>query len=291
MKMKKAIALTTIASIITTASMTSVCFADGSAKDALKEHLIKNVQNSLTSSITGETDTDLDIYKNILQASTADKLPDKLDLRDRGVVPEVREQNPFGTCWGFAAIGATEISILSDLGMTVQEFKDLAGTDLDLSERHLAWFASVPLSEVEGMSEHELAQVGEGRTLLEDDGSAHAHFDIGGFMGYAACLFASGTGPATEEMVPYKANDGSFSTAADWSVDESLRFVNAIELKDSSMLPAPAGRDENGNYVYNEIATEMIKQELLDGHAVSIAYHSDQAMDPDARMIIFKDIL
>ncbi|MCF0145220.1 MAG: hypothetical protein HUJ73_01395, partial [Eubacterium sp.] len=45
------------------------------------------------------------------------------------------------------------------------------------------------------------------------------------------------------------------------------------------------------NYVYNEIATEMIKQELLDGHAVSIAYHADQAMDPDARMIIFKDIL
>ena len=49
-------------------------------------------------------------------------IPEQFDLRsvdtngdgigDRCFVTPVRFQNPFGTCWGFAAIAAAEISIL-----------------------------------------------------------------------------------------------------------------------------------------------------------------------------------
>lgn len=34
---------------------------------------------------------------------------------DRCYVTPVREQNPFGTCWGFASIAAAEISILGSV--------------------------------------------------------------------------------------------------------------------------------------------------------------------------------
>ena len=51
-------------------------------------------------------------------------------------VSSVKQQNPFGTCWGFAAIAAAETSIMSEIGMPVTD-----GWELDLSEHHLAWFA------------------------------------------------------------------------------------------------------------------------------------------------------
>ena len=51
-------------------------------------------------------------------------MPESFDLRsvdtdgdgigDRCYVTPVRFQNPFGTCWGFAAIAAAEISILGN---------------------------------------------------------------------------------------------------------------------------------------------------------------------------------
>ena len=47
------------------------------------------------------------------------------------------------------------------------------------------------------------------------------------------------------------------------------------------MLPAPAGRDEDGNYVYRPEGTEAIKSELLKGRAVGISFKADQSMPQD----------
>lgn len=70
-------------------------------------------------------------------------LPEKFDLRERGVVTPVKLQNPWGSCWGFASIAASETSILSELGTTYDQMP------LDLSERHLARFAVTPRPENE----------------------------------------------------------------------------------------------------------------------------------------------
>ena len=66
-------------------------------------------------------------------------LPSSYDLRDKGVVTPVKRQNPWGTCWGFAAIAAAETSILSEMGTTYEEFP------LDLSESLFASFARTAL--------------------------------------------------------------------------------------------------------------------------------------------------
>lgn len=62
----------------------------------------------------------------------------------------------------------------------------------------------------------------------------------------------------------------------------------AYQLVNSHILPSPAQSDEDGNYVYNSNATDAIKDEILKGRPVTIAYHADQAMDPEAhdRMLI-----
>ena len=40
------------------------------------------------------------------------EFPESLDLREYGLVTPVKLQNPFGTCWGFAAVAAAETSLL-----------------------------------------------------------------------------------------------------------------------------------------------------------------------------------
>ena len=66
-------------------------------------------------------------------------LPSSFDLRDvdgRGYVTPVKFQNPFGTCWGFAAIAAAETSVLGS------HFADdpNAYKTLDFSEKQIAFF-------------------------------------------------------------------------------------------------------------------------------------------------------
>ena len=86
---------------------------------------------------TGE-DVD-DIYTELKWTSVADTFPAKFDLRDRGTVTPVRSQSPWGTCWSFATIAASENSILNSLGLTTDSYREKYGEELDLSEKHLAW--------------------------------------------------------------------------------------------------------------------------------------------------------
>lgn len=167
--------------------------------------------------------------------------------------------------------------------MTTQEYEAVYGEKLDLSEKHLAWFSTMPLGEGED-------QEGEGCFLLNPDTPTSNHYRTGGFMGFASGLLASGMGPIPERMAPYENSEGTDSLAGDWSLDEGMRFACMYQLKDSSILPSPAQWDEDGNYVYNPVATAMIKSELLQGRAISICYHSDQNMDPDAELKLYTDL-
>ena len=223
-------------------------------------------------------------------------LPEKLDLRDYGVVTPVKSQAPWGTCWSFAAIAAAETSILSELGTTYE------ATGLDLSELQIAWFATTPLPDDFG------AQAGEGNVSIA---GGSERLDTGGWIEYATSVFGSGIGPVSENSVPYRNKEGKvftyrdylapeeieerkekdpdfdpdqavcWSYDGDWSVDEQYRFASDFTLENSNRLPGPASwtYDDKGNevYEYNETATAAIKSELAKGRAVHIDFKADQA--------------
>lgn len=271
MNFKKRITALALAAAMAVGTVSSA-LAESTVKDDLASQIAGNIKQSI-SNYLGESAT---VYSNLGVVNWTEAQPSHFDLRERGIVPVSRSQGTLGTCWSFASIAASEISILNSLGMTAEEFEATYGTPMNLSEKHLAWFSTMPIPDGEDED-----QAGEGRHMLNPDSPTSDHYQAGGFMGFASGMFASGMGPTYEVLVPYADSEGTDSMAGDWSLDESLRFAAAYELKDSSILPSPAVRDANGNYTYNPLGTAMIKSELLKGRAVSIIYSAEQSMDPN----------
>ena len=242
--------------------------------------------------------------------------PAKFDLRsvdtdgdgkgDTSYVTPVKFQNPFGTCWGFAATAAAETSIIgSGLaekdGYAAADDEEKGLKELDLSEKHLVYFVSNPISDPSD------SQYGEG-THAKEGVSVTDKFNGGGTPFYATSLYASGMGPNLEsrdERFIYRGKNGSvikrfikvdgkqgnfcYDDQDDWSIrddkgniDEKARFMQSYVLKESYMLPSPAVVDEDTKeYSYNAAGTAAIKEQLINKRAVQIAFSSDQSHPND----------
>lgn len=225
-------------------------------------------------------------YTDMHWDSIADSLPEKFDLREHGLITPVKDQSPWGTCWSFGTIAASETSILSAMGLTTEEYLEIYGEEMDLSEKHLAWFTAKGLPFLdeypEGEYPYQESQAGEGEHLT--DYTETGIYNIGGFFSFSTSSLASGIGVVFESIVPYVNSEGTLDEAGDWTLPEEMRFMQSFELLDAFILPSPNMQDENGEYVYNPAATEMIKSELLRGRAVGIAYYADQSTPEDVEM-------
>lgn len=248
--------------------------AERAALDYLGQQLTEPAAHLMR---TGE-DVD-DIYSELGGSSHADTFPEKFDLRQRGVVTPVKAQDPFGTCWSFGTVAASEISLLSAMGLTAEAFAAQYGEEMNLSEKHLAYFTATALPPAsdypEGECPFDAGQSGEGVHILE--GVDRSVYDMGGNYYLATSSLASGVGVLKEKYAPYQNSEGTLDTKGDWSLPEDMRFWVSYELKDANVLPAPAGRDADGNYVYRPEGTEAIKGELLKGRAVGISFLADKS--------------
>ena len=232
------------------------------------------------------------------------EMPSKFDLRDvqvkgSGIVPPIRFQNPFGTCWVHGPTAAAEISILGsglaqDDGYTAETF--------NLSEKHLSFFAYTALNDPED------PQNGEGmRSSVPLTGSQKLQ---GGDPQYVTWLYASGIGPnledrsgldeGDEEVLAYKGRNEEtesrpvtwydengekhsgwrrfcYSSDDDWEIPEKYRFYQSYRLKDSYILPSPAKYEKGNDYSYNPNGTAAIKQQLLAYRGVSFCINAESS--------------
>ena len=247
--------------------------------------------------------------------AAASQFPSSFDLRhvptaDGGevsYVTPVKVQNPFGTCWGFAAISAAESSLLSS-GLAAADGLD--AETLDLAEKPLGYFASSYIANPTD------PQYGEGvhfRYVAPEDAENNAYrYNTGGMTLMATSMLASGTGPVLEKYpdpetgelketrFAYKGANGEvsywvaateyddegqpvpgsyhlepvwYSDQDDWTVPESYRFAQNYRLRESIVLPAPAGYTEEWEYEYQPEAVDAIRQQISQYHrAVSISF-------------------
>ena len=245
-------------------------------EDLRHEYLKANLLES--SRLFLEYGTDInDIYTKPVSGDGGMEFPETFDLRDKNIIPKVRDQSWWGTCWSFATIAACESSILSTLGLTLDGYKEKYGEELRLSEKHLAYFGNLSLPEKELYPKNEYPydadQAGEGAHLLSKD--ENEVYNTGGNYLESTSAFASGIGIKSGKEFPYQDSDGKVSYDGDWSIPENERFSSDFVLKNTNILPNPAFCDEEKHYKYNPFGTESIKSELLKGRAVAIVYAAD----------------
>lgn len=229
-------------------------------------------------------------------------------LTDIGQATPAKLQSPWGSCWAFAIAAALESSILKaediQAGTNPTTTNSNAysepnlialNTEIDLSERHIAWFAHIPQTEASGQS-----QAGEGFSLF-DPADPLNQLAAGNFI-VAETALTSGQGLLLEATVPYLYNGYSgdplwFSTGLfegapddarryDWAVDESLRLVNdtgwhvreVLELASPAINEIDPATRVSQYQGYNAEALPAIKAALVDVGAVAIALEVDESL-------------
>lgn len=121
----------------------------------------------------------------------------------------VKNQNPYGTCWSFATMAASESSLYKE---------GLATSKIDLSELHLAYFMS-----------HSVAD-----PLGGTKGDSFTHTDSwleGGNSQLAGLKLATWAGPVKESTLPYS------KAAESLSVSTSLAYKSEYHLENTFWIP------------------------------------------------------
>ncbi len=215
---------------------------------------------------SGGTDADPYAFEDGATLKTlnkeAESYPDWFDLRhvdtdkdgnaDSSFITPVKLQNPFGTCWGFAAISAAESSILSDPDLnndgednpiysTSQNqvyTSGNCGSDglpiLDLSEKHLAYFTTARIDD----PDH--SQNGEGvyfKDISKKDSMSSAYRYRGGWIYFATGLFASGIGPNLEDRIDPDTKESLYDILAYQGRNKEMNYRRAAVYNDVDEAP------------------------------------------------------
>ncbi len=126
-------------------------------------------------------------------------IPESYDPRAGAILPPLRNQNPTGLCWTFGSLGCMEMNLIK---------KGIAGKNVDLSERHLAYyfFKKGNLSDPVGYSKGDYNSV----TAAGDE---DAYINCGGNNYLTIWHLASWIGAVSENSAPFSSL--SANTAVD----------------------------------------------------------------------------
>ena len=181
-------------------------------------------------------------YKNAFNNSPvpmdkAGSLPTTYDLRSLNRVSSVKNQNPYGTCWAHAAMGALESNYLTQNSGAVEP---------NLSELHLAWFVYKDPNAGKAFS-----LINSGNTVLNQGGNSTM----------AIAFLSRMAGAVNETSMPYT---GASTVETDASgKSPSNYFPRTIYLTEAYKI---------GNVDSNN--RDTVKELIQNNGAVQISYYA-----------------
>ena len=119
-----------------------------------------------------------------------EELPSRYDLRDEGRVTPIRSQNPWGTCWAFAAVAALESSYLTNFRARPE--------DVDFSEMCLIWYSRINRNET-----YSFSMYNRGKARLIHMGDYGTALQEGSYPTSAIAVLTRLSGPDDEGDFPY----------------------------------------------------------------------------------------
>lgn len=157
-----------------------------------------------------------------------------------GQTTPLKDQGIYGTCWAFAAVGASEAGLIS---------QGLAGADIDLSERQLVYYF------------YEKGAIGDllgGTTGDYNLPLTRNYMDQGGNSLFTVWHLASWAGLVNEAQAPYSGLAAALSkTSAGVYGSDTYHLQNA--------------------YIINKENTDTIKQMIMEYGSMAIAYYSSNS--------------
>ncbi|WP_162611520.1 5'-nucleotidase C-terminal domain-containing protein [Gordonibacter urolithinfaciens] len=186
-------------------------------------------------------------------------LPEKFDLRDvngSSFVTSVKDQGDYSDCWAFSALASMESGLLMRGN----------AADVDLAERHLAWFTYNGVDD-----DADDSNWAAGDTFLADGGKNA--FENGGNRSKSAATLMRWYGAINEKAAPHQAEAGMGAPDAAMRTRSDVHAQNVYFLPEPNVFTYDAA---TGAYGYNHDATavDAIKACLMERGAVGIAYNS-----------------
>ena len=197
----------------------------------------------------------------------------------QSIVTPVKNQSPWSTCWGFAAIAASETSILSECyskwdqlapGLYekygIKTFQELCEW-LDLSEKQIAWFTYMPEPE----NGNYPSQAGEG--LIVTQYGMGGVYDARGGIYYATSVFSRGIGPLEESRVPYRNNEGVLDAGTAITAKDGTKYLvqkyagSVLETRDveyECLVPYDMSKEEVLTHFHGD-TRELVRKRIEEG--------------------------
>ncbi len=141
------------------------------------------------------------------------------DSRQWGYLTSVKNQNPYGSCWTYAAMAAMESSLI---------MQGAADTTLDLSEWHLAYFATHSGSDELGNTKGDYVSAGNGITYMNNGGNAQM----------AVVALSNWKGAAAESNYPMVTDKQALVVAGNALTPKDAWLNNSYYLDNCYMTPA-----------------------------------------------------
>lgn len=154
--------------------------------------------------------------------------------------PEVRDQDPYGTCWAFSTMGLLEYDLINH---------KLADKNINLSPLQLAYFTYNFVQDPLGGTINDTA-------YYHNDNASQSYLDTGGNYEYSIRRLSQWIGAVNESDVPYSLAGSTITTPLD---SKYAYDYNSVYLKNAYLINIKENPDD-------------VKQMIMDHGGVGVMY-------------------